>query len=351
MQPGKILPLGLALAVLIAGSTLPAVGGTAVPVRRVNAHELVRIAAGSCTAAARALDKRADSQDPRYQPLRSVLKSMAGSVSEVGARLDARDLGFFKALRTGSRTLAEMHVLLTRTQLQDPEIAGSIGRLDAAYGRLRNRYGQEWLRFRTGKQLNEEEERRFEALRAMQALLAVRLQWLQEKAWAAGDGATAGELGRLAARAKSIARAPSNLDELLNASVASDTIQGEYAALREANPVDDPEWSDADQIMTDLSTDESVGFVFTTDLQTVQQWSYTGERTALPDAEEVDKAAEEAEAAEVGPEAGEADDLAAVEPSFVLEDAEPETAAVEVPRIPEPVPAPRATPRMRCFLL
>jgi hypothetical protein len=33
----------------------------------------------------------------------------------------------------------------------------------------------------------------------------------------------------------------------------------------------------------DLRTDPSVGFVFTTDLKTVQQWSYTGVETDVPD--------------------------------------------------------------------
>jgi hypothetical protein len=275
------MALAAVLFVLISGSALPGLCAAAPPVRRVNAHELVRIAADSCAVAVRALEKRTGSQDPRDQPLRSVLKSMAGTLAEVGARLDARDLGFFKTLRRGTRTLAEMHVVLARTGLQDPEIAGGIQGLDAAYGRLRNRYGQEWLRFRTGKPLNGDETRRFEAMRAMQALLAGKLLLLQAKALAAGDTATAGELARVAAQAKAIAQAPPSLDELLNASVAGDTIQGEYAAIRDENPMDEAEWNDADQVVTDLSTDESVGFVFTTDLQTVRQWSYTGETTEL----------------------------------------------------------------------
>jgi hypothetical protein len=282
MRPRTALSLALALIAF----ALPRLCAAAAPAHRVNAHELVRIAAGSCAGAAQALDRRTDAQDPRYQPLRSVLKSMAGTLVEVGARLDARDLGFFKALRTGTRTLAEMHVLLARTGLQEPEIVNSIQSLDTAYGRLRNRYGQEWLRFRAGPPLGAAEKSRFEALRAMQALLAVKLLLLQEKARAAGDTVTAGELGRLAAQAKTLSLAPPSLDELLNASIAGDAIQGEYAALREANPLDEPEWNDADQVVTDLSTDESVGFVFVTDLETVQQWSYTGERTNLTAPEE-----------------------------------------------------------------
>lgn len=352
MRPRKAFSLPLTLIAL----ALPAVCSAAAPVRRVNAHELVRIAAGSCAGAAQALDRRAGSQDPRYQPLRSVLKSMAGTVAEVGVRLNARDLEFFKALRTGTRTLAEMHVLLARTGLQEPEILSNIQSLDRAYGRLRNRYGQEWLRFRAGKQLSDEEKRRFAAMQAMQALLVVKLQSLQEKARAAGDMETAGELGRLAIQAKTIAKAPPSLDELLNASVAGDAIQGEYAAIRDANPADEPEWNDADQVVTDLSTDESVGFVFVTDLETVQQWSYTGERTNLTVPEEPE------------PELTDLTDLTdPTDPADSIEECTAESAAEgcadadlltmaatpapPAPSSPPPAPAQPSRPLMHGFLL
>lgn len=349
MRPRKAFSLALTLIAL----ALPAVCSAAAPVRRVNAHELVRIAAGSCAGAVQALDRRAGSQDPRYQPLRSVLKSMASTVAEVGARLNARDLGFFKALRTGTRTLAEVHVLLARTGLQEPEILSNIQSLDTAYGRLRNRYGQEWLRFRAGKQLNDEEKRRFAALQAMQALLVVRLQALQEKARAAGDMETAGELGRLATQAKTIAQASPSLDELLNASVAGDAIQGEYAAIRDANPADEPEWNDADQVVTDLSTDESVGFVFVTDLETVQQWSYTGERTNLTAPEEP-----EPELTDLTDPADPADSIEECTAESATEgcaDADlltvATTAAPPVPSSPPPAPARPTRPLMHGFLL
>jgi len=345
----------LSLALTLMGFALPVLCAAVPPAQRVNARELVRIAAGSCAGAVRALDSRSDSRDSRYQPLRSALNNMAGSLAEIGVRLDARDLEFFKALRTGSRTLAEMHVLLARAGLQDPELTGSLQSLDTAYGRLRNRYGQEWLRFRAGQQLKEEEKRRFAAMQAMQALLVVKLQRLEVKTRAAGNTATAGELARLASQARAIAQAPSNLDELLNASVAGDTIQGEYAAIRDANPGDEPEWNDADQVVTDLSTDESVGFVFTTDLSTVQQWSYTSERTDLTASPEE-------------PEPELTDPTDPTDPADPADPAEECTAestaegclagdllgelAPSVPPSPAPAPArPRPRPAMHGFLL
>jgi hypothetical protein len=345
----------LSLALTLIAFALPAVCAAAAPVRRVNAHELVRIAAGSCAGAARALDRRTGAQDSRYQPLRSVLKSLAGTVAEVGARLNARDLEFFKVLRTGTRTLAEMHVLLARTGLQEPELTSNIQSLDTAYGRLRNRYGEEWLRFRTGKPLNEEERRRLEAMRAMQALLVVKLLLLEEKARVAGDAATAGELARLAAQAKTIAQAPPSLDELLNASIAGDAVQGEYTAIRDANPGDEPEWSDADQVVTDLSTDESVGFVFVTDLETVQQWSYTGERTNLTAPEELEPdltdLTDPADPADPADPTEECTAESAAEGCFAPDALAAAAPAPPVPSSPPPAPARPSRPLMHGFLL
>jgi len=267
------------------GVAIAALAGTAVPgfcadppVRRADAHNLVQIAETACAGASARIDPR----DPRFQPLRVSLSRMQNALAEVQRRLEARDLGFFQALRSGTRTLAEMAVVVPRTGLQDPDTQREIQSLSAAYARLRNRYGQEWLRFRTGQPLNDEERRRFERMRADQALLADQLAMLIAWAETVGDSRTAGELARVAAQAGSVARAPATLDEALNASVVTDTIQGEYDAIREANPADAPEWNETDTLVEELSTDASVGFVFTTDLKTIQQWSYTNEETDLP---------------------------------------------------------------------
>lgn len=275
-RPRMACAVGIAVAALT-GAALPGFCADP-PVRRADAHKLVQIAETACAGASARLDPR----DPRLEPLRACLSRMQSVLGEVQGRLEARDLGFFQALRSGTRTLAEMAVVLPRTGLQDPEAQREIQSLSAAYARLRNRYGTEWLRFRTGQPLNEEERQRFERLRADEALLADQLAVLIARAQAAGDARTAAELARVAAQATSVARAPDTLDEALNASVVADTIQGEYAAIREANPADAPEWNATDNAVEELSTDASVGFVFTTDLKTVQQWSYTREETDLP---------------------------------------------------------------------
>jgi hypothetical protein len=251
---------------------------------RADARKLVRIAATACSGAVRELEAPGW-RDAKTQPLHATLTRMGSSIAEVGARLETRDLGFFKALRAGTRTLAELRVVLPRSGVQDPEIEREIRTLAATYGRLRNRYGKEWLRFRTGKPVAEEERKRFAHVQAAQALLVGTLAPLLDRARAAGDARTANELTHLIGQAESVAQAPPTLDEILNASVVTDTIEGEYAATREANPVDEPEWKDADQVVEQLHTDASVGFVFATDLDSasVQGWSWVQEETNLPE--------------------------------------------------------------------
>lgn|GEM_PF-3958296 len=251
------------------------------PARRADAHKLVQIAEDACRGAIRALQAPGISA-PQAAPLRSALERMGKSLAEIQARLNQRDLRFFDMLGTGSRTLAEVAVVWPRTGLADPVVDREIRSLDAAYGRLRNRYGAEWLRFQAGQTLSADELRRFQALQAMQAAFAARLAVLIEKARLAGDAATARDLGLLLSQANAIAQAPPTLDEMLNAEVVADAIQGEYNAVRDANPEDNAEWNDADQVADDLRTDPSVGFVFTADLRSGTTWTYTQVETDLP---------------------------------------------------------------------
>jgi hypothetical protein len=353
MQRKAIRALGMVVALFI-GTALPGLCGTAPP-QRVNAHTLVRIAADSCAGAVKALDAPGF-HDPRYQPLRAALEGMSSLIADVGARLNTRDLGFFRALRGGTKTLAEVRTVLARTGLHDPQVERDIQSLDDAYSRLRNRYGDEWLRFRTGKPVNEEEKRRFEAMRAAQAALAGKLAVLQQKARTSGNAATAQELALLITQADSIAAAPATLDEILNASVLNDTIQGEYAATRDANPADDPEWNDADQAVDNLETDAGVGFVFTTDLQSVQQWSYVDEPAEpAPAVQAVSVEPEPAVEPEPGmemepePEAAESELTEPGEPEDAEGDtvAEPETPSgdVQILELPPDDEAPSVSPQ------
>lgn len=378
-------------AALVAGMTVPAARADAPVPRKADATKLVQIAEDACRGAIHALQAPGVSA-PQAAPLRSALERMGKSLTEIQARLNQRDVRFFDLLGTGSQTLAEVSVVWPRTGLTDPVVDREIRSLDAAYGRLRNRYGAEWLRFQAGQTLTADELRRFQALQAMQAAFAARLAVLIEKARLAGDAATARDLGLLMSQANAIAQAPPTLDEMLNAEVVADAIQGEYDAVRDANPGDDAEWNGADEVADELRTDPSVGFVFTADLRSATKWTYTQVETDLPadvaDDDIRSGALDEAlaagpslgtpvliEASEpdgtvavFGGSEGGADIAAAMDDAEALEgdpETEPETAALEEPGLPQPTlivpsvpsvlakaPAPDSLkPPLRSFLL
>ena len=367
---------------LMAGHAAPGVCADP-PGRRADAYKLVRIAEDACAGALHAL-QAPGLNGPRAEPLRSALQRMGMSLAEIQARLNQRDVRFFDMLGTGSRTLAEVAVVWPRTGLTDAAVDREIRSLGAAYGRLRNRYGAEWLRFQAGQALSADELRRFQALQAMEAAFAARLTVLIEKARLAGDAATVRDLGLLKSQANAIAEAPPTLDEMLNAEVVADSIQGEYDAVRDANPnEDDAEWNGADQVAEDLRTDPSVGFVFTADLGSTTKWTYTRVETDVPagvaDDDIRSAALDEALAAapSMAPavlleaskpdgvvavdeevEGAEEDTVAAVEETgHPLPDAvaqSPAVAAVKEPAaVPPAVPsaAEPSKPLLRCFLL
>jgi hypothetical protein len=253
------------------------------PARRANAHKLVRLASEACTEAIRALPQ-APASSPQLLPLHDALIRMQSSLLDVGSRLAARDLRYFQALRAGTRTLAEVRLVRSREGLQRAAVDSRIEALSALYARLRNRYGREWLRYSSGRPLDEQERRRFAQVQAAQALFVSTLNPLLDRARSQGEQRTADALGLLVAQANRIAQAPPVLDELLNASILADTIEGEYAATRDAQPADDPQWNDADRVVEQIQTDSSIGFVFTTNLDAVEAWSWTEEETDLPDA-------------------------------------------------------------------
>jgi hypothetical protein len=265
---------------------------------------------------------------------------MGDSLAEIQARLNERDVRFFDMLSTGSRVLAEVAVIWPRSGLTDPVVDREIRSLDAAYGRLRNRYGAEWLRFQTGQALSADELRRFQALQAMQAAFAARLTALIDQARLAGDAATVRDLSLLRNQANAIVQAPPTLDEMLNAEVVADAIQGEYDAVRDANPADNAEWDGADQVADELRTDPSVGFVFTADLRSAAKWTYARVETDVPadvaDADIRSNALDEALAAAPSaappvllaasePQGTVADTAALVDDAEAMEGSEPET--------------------------
>lgn len=286
MRPARALAI---LVLLLAGTASAAPP----PGRRADAGKLVRIAREAC-ARTREASRKIRLGPHEAQALQAALDRMDRSLAEVSATLQARELSFFRSLRSGTMALAQLGVVVERVGKHDPEIDREIRILSSSYGRLRSRYGREWLRFRTGQPIDEEERRRFERMRASQARLARRLEPLQERAEAAGDRATAGELALLIVQANRIATAQLTLEELLDAAVLSDTIQGEWDGTRSLAEGDGPEWREADQAVEDLYTDSDVGFVFTTDLDSVEAWSYVEEESPLPEEIEEIAAAETA---------------------------------------------------------
>ena len=263
------------LGLLVAGLTPAAV---AAPAPKVNARKLVRMAEDAWTRTAQAAQGSSHNS-----ALWMSLDRMHASLLDVDATLRQRDLAFFRALRSGSVAMAQLGVVWSQSGIKDPAIDREIRTLSASYRQLRSRYGPEWVRFRTGQPLNDAERLRFERMRAEQARLAGRLEPLRDKAAAAGDKATAGQLTLLIAQAQSIATAPLTLDELLEASVLSDTIRGEWYGTRAVHPTAQADWVQADDTVEEIYTDESVGFVFTAELGsgTVQSWSFTEEETDL----------------------------------------------------------------------
>jgi hypothetical protein len=281
MDRPRALRLLCCLGLLAAGLTPAAV---AAPAPKVNARKLVRMAEDAWSRTAQAAQGAS-----RNSALWMSLDRMHASLLDVDTTLRQRDLAFFRALRSGSVAMAQLGVVWSQSGIKDSAIDREIRTLSASYRQLRSRYGPEWVRFRTGKPLNEKERQRFERMRAEQARLAGRLEPLRDKAAAAGDKATAGQLAVLIAQAQSIATAPLTLDELLEASVLSDAIRGEWYGTRAVHPTAQEDWVQADDAVEELYTDESVGFVFTAELGsgTVQGWSFTEEETDLT--EEIDR--------------------------------------------------------------
>ena len=308
------------LGLLVAGLTPAAV---AAPAPKVNARKLVRMAQDAWTRTAQAAQGTSHNS-----ALWMSLDRMHASLLDVDTTLRQRDLAFFRALRSGSVAMAQLGVVWSQSGIKDPGIDREIRTLSASYRQLRNRYGPEWVRFRTGQPLNDAERLRFERMRAEQARLAGKLEPLRDRSEAAGDKVTAGQLALLIAQAQSIATAPLTLDELLDASILSDTIRGEWYGTRAVHPTAQEDWVQADDTVEEIYTDESVGFVFTAELGSgnVQSWSFAEEETEIQAGEVlVFDGPEEPEAfeeeAEVAFEEGE--EVLAPEGEEVVEPAEP----------------------------
>lgn len=271
----------LLLSLLILGSAAASSALQQPSGRRANARKLLRIADGASQRLIQAGQGRLD-RDARSRPFWEALLRMDSQVERVGAGLQTRGVSFFQALRTGTSSLAELQATWALSGVKDPAIDQNLRTLAAAYARLRNRYGPEWVRFQTGRPLSEEERIRFARMRAEQGYLAGKLEPLRDRAEQAGDYATADELTHLLAQVHAIATASATLGDYLDASVATDSIRGAWYGTRAVHAADEEGWAEADQVVSNITTDESVGFVFTTDLQAVQSWGFLEEETEVP---------------------------------------------------------------------
>jgi len=271
----------LLLSLLVLGSATAASALQPAAGRRANARKLLRIADGASQRLIRAGQGRLD-RNARSLPFWEALRRMDSQIDKVGAGLRTRDLSFFQALRAGTSALAELRTTWALAGVKDPAVDQDLRALAAAYGRLRNRYGPEWVRFQTGRPLSEGERIRFARMRAEQGYFAGKLEPLRDRAEQARDYATADELTFLLAQVHGVATASPTLGDYLDASVATDSIRGAWYGARAAHSADEEGWADADQVVSDITTDDDVGFVFTSDLQSVQDWSFVEEETEIP---------------------------------------------------------------------
>lgn len=275
----------LLLSLLLTGLSIPASAGPAPQNqenrRRANARKLLRIAGGASHRLIQTGQGRLD-REPRSRAFWDALLHMDAQIDRVGAGLRTRDLSFFQALRTGTASLAELQVTWALAGIKDPVLDQDLRTLSAAYGRLRQRYGPEWVRYQAGRPLSADERLRFARMRAEQGLLADRIEPLRDRAARAGDHATVDELTLLLAQIHAVATASATLGDYLDASVATDSIRGAWHGTRAAHSASDEGWAEADQAVSDITTDESVGFVFTSDLSSVKDWSFVEEETEVP---------------------------------------------------------------------
>lgn len=252
--------------------------------RRANARKLLRIADGASQRMIQDGQGRLD-RDPQARAFWEALLRMDSQIEGIGTGLKSRDLSFFKSLRSGTAALAELQVTWSLAQakgIKDSSVDRNLRTLAAAHNRLRDRYGPEWVRFQSGRPLNEDEKIRFARMRAEQARLAGKIEVLHERAEAAGDTATADELAYLLNQIQGIAAASPTLGDYLDASVATDAIRGAWYGARAEHAADEEGWADADRVVSEITTGEEVGFVFTTDLETVEGWSFVEEETDIP---------------------------------------------------------------------
>lgn len=305
----KSLPISLALLLLLtAGAATVATAADTAPVRKADAHQLLRLAEtglADTVRAAEAAQARFDRSKPEQRPFWSAVDKMDAVLRRVRAGMLARDESFFRALQDGSAALGELRVVWARTGVPDPGVSEGLRILSESYKLLRTGYGHESVRHRNGRGLTEAERQRFLRIQQAQQRFADLLKELQEEARRRGDEAMAAELRRMAIDAERIAAAQLTLNAYLNALMIGDSQRGEWTGNSQyAAPADRSDWQEAETVVEELYTEQDIGHVLALDLGTLPDTpaplavTHFDEATELPDslAEAVELDPEEEEA-------------------------------------------------------
>lgn len=262
----------LLVLMLAAGALLPLraeTGRTGAPDLMASAEQ----AYNSTLQAARRAGARLDPADPRNGAFWNSLSRMGSALQQVRADLDRRDPRFFETLRTGSQTLAEMRVVWTRSGVDLPDVDSSLAVLAANYRLLRGGYGREGFRERQGPSLSPAEQAQLARVQEAHRRLAEQLRLISSLASERGDEETVSQLEPFLSDAERIGSEEPTLDTYLEASLSSDTLEGEWTALSEGLSQQYPEeWQGADEIMADLSVESDVGFVLAANLGKVASY-------------------------------------------------------------------------------
>ncbi|HTQ79649.1 MAG TPA: hypothetical protein VMM92_06610 [Thermoanaerobaculia bacterium] len=243
----------------------------------VDARQLLTLAKNGLSATSRAAALALDRAQAKNRPFWSALDGMSRALDTVETDYLSKSPSFFDALGAGSRALATLETFWADTgvdELHGMGVSSGLQTLSTSYSLLRGSYGPEALRRQQGGSLTSQEQQRFQALQQNQAALARQLAALRTQAQRANDRQAAANLSRLIAQAQSIAQAEVTLEAYLAAQMSLEILQGEWsAAAQTAKPALRKAFKKTSSQVEDLSTDKSVGFVFTTDLSKVDGWA------------------------------------------------------------------------------
>lgn len=208
--------------------------------------------------------------DPRHEAFWDALERMDRALDEVDRRMSRQDRPFFLSLREGSRSLAALRVAWQYAGVTDPAIDAELDALARSYRALRAGFGAEQRRYQGGgRELSDEERRRFQEIQRAQVRFIALLQPLRTRAVERGNRRQVAQIDRLIDRSNEIASADLTLDDYIHASMLDDVLQGEWEAAAVSAPFEERQaWREADAVVQELFVEEEAGFVFAVDLGT-----------------------------------------------------------------------------------